>query len=103
MIPLPWDHDESRLDAGLLHVEADMNSMLGGSADWVASLSNSAPASFTYLARMGLVPIDVQAVPFSYITRFSPSMTSSVRAIAARSRTLEMLGAVSAPVTRCTG
>ena len=43
------------------------------------------------------------ALPRPARTRSSPAATSSVRAIAARSRTLEMLGLASEPVTRCTG
>src|SRR5690606_12791550 len=43
------------------------------------------------------------AAPFCCMTQRNPSMTSSVRAAAARSSTLEILGAASPPVTRCTG
>ena len=43
------------------------------------------------------------ALPKPARTRSRPATTSSVRAIAARSSTLEMLGLASAPVTRCTG
>ena len=44
-----------------------------------------------------------QAPPIPARRRSMPATTSSVRAIAARSSTFEMLGLASLPVTRCTG
>ena len=71
-----------------------------GATSQLAMAASVAPAS-----TLGIRTTDAISRPFPKParTRSRPAATSSVRAIAARSSTFEMLGLASEPVTRCTG
>ena len=72
---------------------------------WPTATSQVAiAASVTPVSTSGMrIVVAISAPPIPARSRSMPATTSSVRAIAARSSTFEMLGLASLPVTRCTG